>query len=75
VNAAPPATALLGLRLVSVGAGLLIVNVSALLGPTVGDGFTTVTEAVPADAMSAAAMLAVNCVADTYVVVRAEPFH
>jgi hypothetical protein len=38
-------------------------------------GLNTVTAAVPAVAMSTAPMAAVNCVAETKVVARAEPFH
>src|SRR5262249_13698960 len=40
-----------------------------------GAGFTTVTDAVPAWAMSAAVMAAVSCVSLTTVVVRLAPFH
>ena len=43
--------------------------------PPPGAGLTTVTLAVPADAMSAAVIDAVNCVLLTNVVVRLEPFH
>jgi hypothetical protein len=43
--------------------------------PPPGDGFTTVTLAVPAAAMSAAVIAAVTCVLLTKVVVRADPFH
>jgi hypothetical protein len=60
VNAAPPAVAEAGLRPVVVGTGLLIVKVWALEVPPPGAGFTTVTEAVPAVAMSAAVIAAVN---------------
>src|SRR5436309_13750194 len=54
VNAAPPATALVGEIELSVGAGLLIVNVEAADVPPPGVGLKTVTEAVPAVAVSAA---------------------
>ncbi len=78
VNAEPPAVAELGLRLVIVGTGLfagLIVKVCGLDVPPPGAGFTTVTLAVPAVAMSAAAMAAVSWVVLTNVVVRLDPFH
>src|SRR5262249_58557921 len=77
VNAAPPATAVLGDRLVSNGAGLfvVIVNVRALDGPPPGAGLTTVTGGVPATAMSLAAIAAVTWPVFTKVVVRGEPFH
>ena len=54
VNAALPATALLGEIELSVGAGLLIVNVEAPEVPPPGVGLKTVTRDVPAVAMSAA---------------------
>jgi hypothetical protein len=73
-NPAPPAVAEAGLRPVVVGAGLLIVNVWALEVPPPGAGFATVTGAVPAVAMSAAVIAAVNWVEETYVVVRLDPF-
>ena len=73
VKAAPPADALEGERLASVGAGLLMVKVRALEGPTVGTGFNTVTCAVPAVATSVAGIEAVNCVLLTKVVVRSLP--
>src|SRR4030095_15012844 len=75
VNAGPPAVALLGDRVVRLGAGVpvLIVKVSALEVPP--PGFATVTCAVPAVAMSLAGIAAVSCVALTNVVVRAVPFH
>jgi hypothetical protein len=75
VNAAPPACALAGFSDVAVGAGLLMVNVSALEVPPPGVGFITVTDAVPAVAMSAAVMAACKLVLETKVVVRALPFH
>jgi hypothetical protein len=62
VNAAPPAGALEGESEVAVGAGLLMVKVSAFDVPPPGEAFSTVTEAVPAVAMSAAGTVAVNCV-------------
>jgi hypothetical protein len=63
VNAAPPAVAELGERLVVVGTGLLlalIVNVCALEVPPPGAGLNTVSDAVPATAMSVAGIVAVN---------------
>ena len=75
VNAALPATATLGLRELSAGAGLLMVNVNALEVPPPGAGVETATLAVPAVAMSAAAMLAVKLVLEARVVARALPFH
>jgi hypothetical protein len=67
VKADPPAVADAGLIVVSTGAGLgaMIVKVCALDVPPPGVGLNTVTEAVPAVAMSAAVMAAVSCVADT----------
>jgi hypothetical protein len=62
VNPAPPAVALEGESEVGVGAGLLMVKLRALDVPPPGEGFTTVTEAVPAVAMSLAGTEAVNCV-------------
>jgi hypothetical protein len=61
VNAAPPTVALGGVRLVIEGVGLLIVNESAADAPPPGDGLATVTLAVPALAISAAVIAAVNC--------------
>src|SRR6266404_29508 len=75
VNASPPANALPGDRLLRVGAGLLTEKVCAAEVPPPGAGVTTVTEAVPVAARSAAGIAAVSCVALTKVVVRAAPFH
>src|SRR5436190_2084849 len=58
VNPALPAAALGGEIEVSVGTGLMIVNVEAPEGPPPGVGLNTVTEAVPAVAMSAAVIWA-----------------
>ena len=58
---------------VKVKPGDVIVKVSALEVPP--PGFTTLTCAVPAAAMSLAGIAAVSCVALTNVVVRAAPFH
>ena len=74
LKAAPPAVAAFGLRPVVAGSGLLILKLCALEVPPPGSGLKTVTEAVPAVAMSAAEMAAVNCDAETKVVVLAEPF-
>src|SRR5207302_863087 len=65
VKAAPPTAALDGARLVSAGAGLPFLTVSA----------ADALEAVPVAVMSAAGIAAVSCVALTKVVVRAAPFH
>lgn len=51
------------------------VKLTELEVPPPGVGFTTVTAAVPAFAISAAVIAAVSCVALTKVVVRALPFH
>src|SRR5438876_1305741 len=77
VNAAPPATAVLGDREVSVGLGFgaVIVNVCGLDVPPPGAGVNTVTEAVPAVAMSAVVICAVSCVLLPNVVARWLPFH
>ena len=58
VNAALPATTLVGEIELSVGAGLLIVNVEAPEVPPPGVGLNTVTDAVPAVAMSVAVIWA-----------------
>ncbi len=73
----PPAEADVGLRLVIAGTGLgaVIVKLWAFDVPPPGAGLDTVTWAVPADAMSAAAITALSWVADTYPVVRLDPFH
>ena len=66
-NDVPPAVALVGERLVMLGTGLaaLIANDAAVEVPPPGAGLITVTWAVPALAISAAAIAAVNCVALT----------
>jgi len=75
VKADPPAVADAGLKLVMVGTGLLlIVNVSVFDAPPPGALLSTVTLAVSTVAMSAALILAVNRVLDTYVVARFDPF-
>ena len=67
LKATPPAVALEGARLVIVGIGLgaLIVKAAAVEVPPPGAGLKTVTWDVPALAMSAATMAAVNCAALT----------
>src|SRR5207249_2910883 len=77
VNAAPPATAVLGDREVSVGLGFgaVIVNVCGLEVPPPGAAVNTVTEAVPAVAMSAVVICALSCVLLPNVVARWLPFH
>ena len=59
VNPGPAAGALVGERLLAVGTGLLIVNVSGADTPPV-PGLKTVTENVPAVAISDAAIGVVN---------------
>src|SRR5688572_22079223 len=74
VKPGPPATAAVGLRLLSVGTGLPMLKVCAFDVPPPGAGLSTVTWAVPTAAMSVAGMAAVSWVADTRVVGRAAPF-
>src|SRR5439155_12607984 len=74
VNCAPPAVAQVGLSEVIVGTGLLMVKVCAFDVPPPGAGFTTVTDAVPAFATRAAVTVAVTCVEETNVVLKAVPF-
>ena len=74
VNAAPPAAALLGESELSVGTGLLIVNVCALEAPPPGVGLKTVTGAVPGVAMSLARICTWSWVPLTNVVDRSLPF-
>ena len=74
VNAALPATALVGATELSVGSGLLTVNVTAPEIPPPGVGVNTVTDGVPPTAISAAVICAWSCVALIYVVVRLLPF-
>jgi hypothetical protein len=59
VKPAPPAVALEGVSLVSVGIALSIVNVWAPDVPPPGIGLSTVTEAVPAVLISAPDIVAV----------------
>ena len=76
VKAAPPTVAEVGAKEVSVGPeAALIVNDRLPDVPPPGAGFVTVTVAVPAVAISAAVIAAVNCVALTNVVVLAAPLN
>jgi hypothetical protein len=74
VNAAEPATALEGESELIVGTALSITKEIAFDVPP-GAGFVTVTLTVPAVAISAAVIAAVNCVALANVVVLAAPFN
>lgn len=75
VKAAPPADALLGESDVTSRLALLIVNGMLEEVPPPGAGFVTVTVAVPAVAISAAAIAAVSCVELMNVVVLATPLN
>ena len=78
VNAAPPAILVFGAIDVSVGARLSMVNVRALDVPPPGDGFFTVTLAVPALAIKVAptvALIMVLLTKATPVIPVLEPFH
>jgi len=76
VNAAPLTVAEPGAIELSVGpAAALIVKDRLPDVPPPGAGFVTVTVAVPAVAISAAVIAAVNCVALTNVVVLAAPLN
>ena len=74
VNAAEPATALEGESELIVGTALSIVKETAFDIPP-GAGFVTVTLTVPAVAISAAVIAAVNCVALANVVVLEAPLN
>ena len=69
VKAAPPVDAEVGERLVRVGTGLLVapvtLKVAAAVVPPPGAGVKTVTETVPAMAMSDAGTAAVSFPAET----------
>ena len=69
-----PASVDVGEIEVVVGIGLLIVNVCAAEVPPPGAGVTTVTDTVPAIAMSVAGTIAVNVVLVTNVVESGDPF-
>jgi len=75
-KAAAPAVALVGVTEVRLGAGLgaVIANAIAPEVPPPGAGLTTVTEALPEAAISAAVTAAISCVGLAYVVVRGLPF-
>jgi hypothetical protein len=74
VKAAPPAAAVLGDRLLSVGTGLFTEKVRAALVPPPGAPLTTVMERLPGEATSLAGIAAVSWVLLTNVVVRLDPF-
>ena len=74
VKAPPPATAEFGLMLEMTGAGLLMLKVTAFDVPPPPPGLKTVTEAVPATAMSLARIVAVLWVPPEPDVARFEPF-
>src|SRR5882724_6152999 len=74
VNGGPPAATDVGLSAVVVGTGLFTVKVCAFDVPPPGADVNTVTDAEPAVAMSAAAMVAVSWPAETNVVGRSTPF-
>lgn len=65
VNAAPPATAELGVIKVMVGGGGMIVNVAGAEAPPPGVGLETVTATVPGVAMSVAEIAACRTVLET----------
>ncbi len=71
----PPAAVEAGLRLFKFGGGLLIVSVDALEVPPPGADVNTVTETIPAAAMSEAGIATVKRDEETYVVIRLSPFH
>jgi hypothetical protein len=76
VKPGPPAHASLGFRELIVGTGigpLAMVKSTEFDSPPPGWGLFTVTGAVPGEAMAAAGMAAVNCVALTNVVIGAIP--
>ena len=75
VKAAPPAPAVAGLKLVSVGAGggavatrFTVFELQLL--PTQLGGLATLTATLPVEAMSAASTAMVNCVGETALTVR-----
>src|SRR5574341_952621 len=73
-KAEPPTSVAFGFNALVVGTGLLMVNVNDLVVPPPGVGLKTVMLAAPAVAMSAAVIVAVNCVGLTKVVTRSPPF-
>jgi hypothetical protein len=75
VNGALPAAAVVGASDEIVMMLLPIVKVAGLDVPPPGEGLNTVILAVPAEAISAAKIVATSCVVFTNVVVRALPFH
>jgi hypothetical protein len=73
VKASPQAFSDAGAIELSVGPGLLIINVTDDEVPPPGAGVKTVMSREPDEAMSVARIVAVSWVADTNVVVRLEP--
>ena len=73
-NAALPAGAVTGFKLLITGSGLIIAKLTAVEVPPPGAGLTTVMEAVPAPAISGAVMTAVNWDEETKVVGRGKLF-
>jgi hypothetical protein len=69
----PPAVVDVGETELVVGTGLFIVSVCAFDVPPPGVGLTTVIDAVPPTAMSAAGTVAVSCVDEANVVAKATP--
>jgi hypothetical protein len=73
VNPAPPATAVPGEMPDMDGTAVVIVKLAEFEAPP--PGACTVTVAVPETVIRLAGTAALNCVADTNVVLSAEPFH
>ena len=65
VKTAPPARTEEGLRLVTLGTGLMIEKGSEFESPPLGGGLDTAILAVPGAAISAAEIVAVNSILDT----------
>ena len=74
-KSAPPARTEEGLRLVTLGTGLMIEKGSEFETPPLGGGLDTVILAVPGATISTAEIVAVNSVLDTNTVGRGELFH
>src|SRR5438128_1698739 len=74
-NAGPPAPTLVGTREVITGTGLPMLNTSEIEIPPPGAGLKTDICALPAMAISAPEIVAINCVLLTNVVGRALRFH
>jgi hypothetical protein len=73
LKAIPPAVAVAGERVVTVGTGLLTVKLTEFEAPPPGDGLVTVTLKLPPVAISDARIAAVTWVALTKVVARVLP--